>query len=62
MIDGVLSDASFLGDQVLYTVTLADGRRLLVKERNPGTGALRQNGSTLGVRWEPRDAVILRDP
>ena len=61
VIDGVLSDASFLGDQVLYTVTLADGRRLLVKERNPGTGALRQNGSTLGVRWEPRDAVILRD-
>jgi spermidine/putrescine ABC transporter ATP-binding subunit len=60
VIDGVLSDASFLGDQVLYTVTLADGRRLLVKERNPGTGALRQNGSTLGVRWEPRDAVILR--
>jgi ABC-type Fe3+/spermidine/putrescine transport system ATPase subunit len=61
VIDGVLSDASFLGDQVLYTVTLADGRRLLVKERNPGTGALRQNGSTLGVRWEPRDAVILRN-
>ena len=35
--------------------------RILVKEGNPGTGALRQNGSTVGLRWEPRDAAILRD-
>ncbi|HZY21268.1 MAG TPA: ABC transporter ATP-binding protein [Beijerinckiaceae bacterium] len=61
VIDGVVSDASFLGDQVLYTVMLGDGRRLLVKEGNPGTGALRQNGSTVGLQWEPRDAAILRD-
>ena len=40
-----MSDASFLGDQVLYTVMLGDGRRLLVKEGNPGTGALRRNGA-----------------
>jgi spermidine/putrescine ABC transporter ATP-binding subunit len=61
VIDGVVSDASFLGDQVLYTVMLGDGRRLLVKEGNTGTGALRQNGSTVGLQWEPRDAAILRD-
>jgi spermidine/putrescine ABC transporter ATP-binding subunit len=61
VIDGVLSDASFLGDQVLYTVMLGDGRRLLVKEGNPGTGALRRNGAAVGLRWEPQDAAILRD-
>jgi spermidine/putrescine ABC transporter ATP-binding subunit len=61
IIDGVVSDASFLGDQVLYTVMLGDGRRLLVKEGNPGTGALRRNGAAVGLRWEPQDAAILRD-
>jgi spermidine/putrescine ABC transporter ATP-binding subunit len=61
VMDGVLCDASFLGDQVLYTVVLAEGLRVLIKERNPGTGALRERGSSVGLRWEPRDAVILRD-
>ena len=61
VLDGVVSDASFLGDQVLYTVMLGDGRRLLVKEGNPGTGALRRNGAAVGLRWEPQDAAILRD-
>jgi spermidine/putrescine ABC transporter ATP-binding subunit len=61
VIDGVVSDASFLGDQVLYSVALAGGRRLLVKEGNPGTGALRRNGAAVGLRWEPQDAAILRD-
>jgi spermidine/putrescine ABC transporter ATP-binding subunit len=61
VIDGVVSDASFLGDQVLYSVALADGRRLLVKEGNPGTGALRRNGAAVGLRWEKQDAAILRD-
>jgi putative spermidine/putrescine transport system ATP-binding protein len=61
VIDGVVSDASFLGDQVLYTVSLPDGRPVLVKERNPGTGLLREHGSSVGLHWEPADAVILRD-
>ena len=61
VIDGVVSDASFLGDQVLYSVALAEGRRLLVKEGNPGTGALRRNGAGVGLRWEAQDAAILRD-
>ena len=61
VIDGVVSDASFLGDQVLYSVALGDGRRILVKEGNPGTGALRRNGAAVGLRWEPQDAAILRD-
>jgi spermidine/putrescine ABC transporter ATP-binding subunit len=61
VIEGVVSDASFLGDQVLYSVALAGGRRLLVKEGNPGTGALRRNGASVGLRWEPQDAAILRD-
>jgi spermidine/putrescine ABC transporter ATP-binding subunit len=61
VIDGVVSDASFLGDQVLYSVALAGGRRLLVKEGNPGTGALRRNGAAVGLRWEKQDAAILRD-
>jgi spermidine/putrescine ABC transporter ATP-binding subunit len=61
VIDGVVSDASFLGDQVLYSVALAGGRRLLVKEGNPGTGALRRNGAAVGLRWEAQDAAILRD-
>jgi spermidine/putrescine ABC transporter ATP-binding subunit len=61
VIEGVVSDASFLGDQVLYSVALAGGRRLLVKEGNPGTGALRRNGAAVGLRWEPQDAAILRD-
>jgi hypothetical protein len=42
-------------------VMLGDGRRLLVKEGNPGTGALRRNGAAVGLRWEPQDAAILRD-
>jgi putative spermidine/putrescine transport system ATP-binding protein len=61
VLDGVVSDASFLGDQVLYSVALAEGRRLLVKEGNPGTGALRRNGAAVGLRWEAQDAAILRD-
>jgi len=61
VIEGVVSDASFLGDQVLYSVALAEGRRLLVKAGNPGTGALRRNGASVGLRWEPQDAAILRD-
>src|SRR3954449_6377925 len=61
VIDGVVSDASFLGDQVLYSVALGDGRRILVKEGNPGTGALRRNGAGVGLRWEAQDAAILRD-
>jgi spermidine/putrescine ABC transporter ATP-binding subunit len=61
VIDGVVSDASFLGDQVLYSVALAGGRRLFVKEGNPGTGALRRNGASVGLRWEAQDAAILRD-
>jgi spermidine/putrescine ABC transporter ATP-binding subunit len=60
IVEGVVSDASFLGDQVLYTIATADGRRVLVKERNPGTGALREPGSRVGLRWEPRDAAVLR--
>ena len=59
LLDGTLSDASFLGDQVIYTVTLADGRRLLVKERNPGDGSLRAAGSAIGLAWDAQAGVIL---
>ena len=57
-LDGMLADASFLGDQVVYTVE-AGGRRLLVKERNPGGGALRTPGSPVGVAWAADAGVLI---
>ena len=60
-IDGTVADASFLGDQVLYTVE-AGGRRLLVKERNPGGAALRTTGSPVGVAWSADAGVLIGTP
>ncbi len=60
-LDGTISDASFLGDQVVYTVGLGDGRRLLAKERNPGDGALRPPGSPVGIEWRPDSGVLLEE-
>jgi ABC-type Fe3+/spermidine/putrescine transport system ATPase subunit len=57
-LDGTVADASFLGDQVVYTVE-AGGRRLLVKERNPGGGALRPPGSPVGVAWTAEAGVLI---
>ncbi|MDQ4061837.1 MAG: ABC transporter ATP-binding protein, partial [Pseudomonadota bacterium] len=58
ILDGAISDTSFLGDQVIYTVALGDGRRLLAKERNPGDGALRPAGAAVGIAWRPEDGVL----
>ena len=57
-LDGTVADASFLGDQVLYTVD-AGGRRLFVKERNPGGTALRATGSPVGVAWSADAGVLI---
>jgi putative spermidine/putrescine transport system ATP-binding protein len=59
-LDGTVADASFLGDQVLYTVD-AGGRRLFVKERNPGGTALRAIGTAVGLAWSA-DAGVLIGP
>jgi putative spermidine/putrescine transport system ATP-binding protein len=58
-IDGTVADASFLGDQVLYTIDAGAGRRLFVKERNPGGAALRPTGSPVGVAWAPDAGVLI---
>jgi spermidine/putrescine ABC transporter ATP-binding subunit len=58
-LDGTIADASFLGDQVLYTVEAGAGRRLLVKERNPGGVGLRTPGSPVGVAWEADAGVLI---
>jgi putative spermidine/putrescine transport system ATP-binding protein len=57
-LDGTVADASFLGDQVIYTVE-AGGRRLFVKERNSGSGALRATGSPVGVAWTADAGVLI---
>jgi spermidine/putrescine ABC transporter ATP-binding subunit len=59
ILDGIIVDATFLGDQVLYTVAIADGRRIHAKERNAGTGALRASGAPVGLSWSPADCVLL---
>jgi len=59
VLSGTVSDASFLGDQVIYTVTLSNTKRLLVKERNPGDGSLRAQGSIVGLTWRAEDGVLL---
>jgi spermidine/putrescine ABC transporter ATP-binding subunit len=59
VLTGTISDASFLGDQVVYTVTVPNARRLLVKERNRGNGALRVEGAQVGLTWRAEDGVLL---
>ena len=59
ILDGIILDAAFLGDQVLYTIAIADGRRIHAKERNPGTGILRTSGTSVGLAWSPADCVPL---
>jgi spermidine/putrescine ABC transporter ATP-binding subunit len=58
-LDGAVADASFLGDQVLYTVEAGGGRRLFVKERNAGGAALRPTGSPVGVAWAADAGVLI---
>jgi spermidine/putrescine ABC transporter ATP-binding subunit len=60
-LDGTVADASFLGDQVIYTVTLGDDRRIVVKERNAGGGALRGPGSAVGLSWSADAGVLVGD-
>jgi putative spermidine/putrescine transport system ATP-binding protein len=59
VLTGMISGASFLGDQVIYTVVLPNARRLLVKERNPGNGKLRAEGAPVGLIWRAEDGVLL---
>ncbi|MFL5324114.1 MAG: ABC transporter ATP-binding protein [Microvirga sp.] len=62
VLDGTIADASFLGDQVVYTIMTPDRRRLLAKERNPGDGGLRAKGTLVGVTWGPETAVVVGAP
>jgi putative spermidine/putrescine transport system ATP-binding protein len=57
-LEGMVADASFLGDQVIYTVDVSD-RRMIVKERNAGGSALRAAGSVVGLRWAPDAGVLV---
>ena len=59
LLTGTISDTSFLGDQVVYTVRVPNARRLLVKERNRGNGALRVEGARVGLTWRAEDGVLL---
>jgi spermidine/putrescine ABC transporter ATP-binding subunit len=59
LLDGTIADASFLGDQVVYTIVTPDGRRLLAKERNPGDGSLRPKGAPVGLTWTPETASVV---
>jgi spermidine/putrescine ABC transporter ATP-binding subunit len=59
LLDGAIIDATFLGDQVLYTIGIAGGRRVHAKERNSGTGALRARGAPVGLKWSPADVIVL---
>jgi spermidine/putrescine ABC transporter ATP-binding subunit len=62
VLDGTIVDASFLGDQVVYTIATADGRRLLAKERNPGDRGLRPNGAAVGLTWTRETASVVGAP
>ncbi len=59
VLTGAINDASFLGDQVIYTVALPNARRILVKERNLGNGRLRAQGAPVGLTWRAEDGVML---
>jgi putative spermidine/putrescine transport system ATP-binding protein len=61
LLEGVIADASFLGDQVLYTVALPDGRAVHVKERHSGNGTLRGSGTSVGLLWQPEAGVLLEN-
>ena len=58
-LEGVVAGASFLRDQVIYTIALGDDRRMIVKERNPGGGALRAPGSPVGLDWSAEAGVLV---
>jgi putative spermidine/putrescine transport system ATP-binding protein len=62
VLDGVIADARFLGDQVLYTIAIADGLQVHAKERNAGTGDVRASGAPVGLTWTPADGVLLEGP
>lgn len=55
---GRIETANFLGGQVLYRVVTDEGRAVLAKEQNVGTGG-RKIGDRVGVAWMPSDAVSL---
>ena len=59
VIDGTILDASFLGDQVIYTVAGTGGTSFLVKERNRGTGQLRAPSSAVGLTWASDAPVVI---
>jgi hypothetical protein len=59
--DATLWDASFVGDQVIYTITREDGSQLHVKERNRGDGHLHAPGTRVGLSWRA-DAAVIVDP
>ena len=59
VLDGTILDASFLGDQVIYTVGGAGETTFLVKERNRGTGQLRTPSSTVALTWADDAPVVI---
>jgi putative spermidine/putrescine transport system ATP-binding protein len=61
-LDGVVADASFLGDQVVYAITTDGNRRLIVKERSAGGDPLRSPGSRVGIDWMPDAGVLVEGP
>jgi putative spermidine/putrescine transport system ATP-binding protein len=58
-LEGVIADASFLGDQVIYVVDLVGGWRMVAKERNAGGSELRQPGSPVALSWAPDAGVFV---
>ena len=58
-LNGTIADASFLGDQVLYTIETEGGRRVFVKERNTGGVPLRAPGSPIGLAWSTDAGVLI---
>ena len=53
-----MSDASFLGDQIVYAVAVEGGTTVLAKERNTGAGGLRAAGARVSLDWA-LDAPVL---
>jgi ABC-type Fe3+/spermidine/putrescine transport system ATPase subunit len=56
---GRVRTSTFVSGQMIYHITLENGRELTVKEAN--TGLSRPIGTQVGVDWDPNDVVILNE-
>ncbi len=59
VLDGVVRDASFIGDQIIYTLMTTNDMVVHVKERNRGDGEVHAAGSQAGLVWDAQAAVIV---